>query len=161
MKQQKPILTAVLFTAISSAVFAQSSIVVTGGDAIGSGGSVSYSVGQIADTTTAGPNGSAAQGVQQPIELLMVGVDNYPAITLSASVYPNPTKANVILRIDLQNSDNLFFQLYDLNGKLIASQKISSSTTSIATESLAAGGYFLKVIGNNTELKTFKIIKNN
>lgn len=146
---------------ISSAVFAQSSIVVTGGNGIGSGGSVSYSVGQIADTTAAGPNGSVTQGVQQPIEILLVGMDNYPDISLTASVYPNPTSANVLLKTDMQNSDNISFQLYDLYGKLITTQKLTSSITAIPMESLAGGTYFLNVVANNTELKSFKIIKNN
>jgi hypothetical protein len=42
-----------------------------GGEATGSGGSVSYSVGQVVYTTNTGINGSVAQGVQQPYEFQM------------------------------------------------------------------------------------------
>ena len=45
---------------------AQESVNATGGDASGSGGSVSYSVGQITYQTHTGINGSVAEGVQQP-----------------------------------------------------------------------------------------------
>ncbi|MDD2634269.1 MAG: hypothetical protein PHW82_02085 [Bacteroidales bacterium] len=49
---------------------AQESVNTTGGNALGSGGSVSYSAGQVIYTNNTGTSGSVAQGVQQPITLL-------------------------------------------------------------------------------------------
>ncbi|MCB0409870.1 MAG: hypothetical protein KDD29_06595, partial [Flavobacteriales bacterium] len=54
---------------ICSIVFAQENTVSSGGDALGVGGSASYSVGQVVYTTHTGVNGSIAQGVQQPYEI--------------------------------------------------------------------------------------------
>ena len=51
---------------------AQTSVNAIGGDATGSGGSVSYSVGQVVYTTNKGTNGSVVEGVQQPYEILVV-----------------------------------------------------------------------------------------
>jgi hypothetical protein len=48
---------------------AQTATVSAGGNAIGTGGSVSYSVGQIAYTNNSNSNGSVAQGVQYPYEI--------------------------------------------------------------------------------------------
>ena len=57
-----------LLAALFSSSFcanAQDAIPATGGDATGSGGSASYTVGQIGYTTNTGTNGSVAEGVQQ------------------------------------------------------------------------------------------------
>ena len=53
---------------IAGIVAAQSAVVSVGGDAQGNGGSVSYTVGQVAVQTVANSNGSVsvAEGVQQP-----------------------------------------------------------------------------------------------
>ena len=45
---------------------AQESPTAAGGEATGSGGTASYSIGQVVYTTNTGTNGSVAQGVQQP-----------------------------------------------------------------------------------------------
>jgi hypothetical protein len=55
-----------------STIHAQEAIPAGGGNASGSGGSASYSVGQVVYTTNTGTNGSAAQGVQQPYEISVV-----------------------------------------------------------------------------------------
>jgi len=64
-----------LLTACFTGVSAQEAVLATGADAAGSGGKVSYSVGQIAYTSQTGSNGSVTQGVQQPYEIFAtVGV---------------------------------------------------------------------------------------
>ena len=78
----------------------QSAIVPVGGDAQSNGGSVSYTVGQITVQTSSNGNTSVAEGVQQPYEILTVGVDDYPQIALDAVVYPNPTDNLAQLRLN-------------------------------------------------------------
>jgi len=140
---------------------AQQSILTSGGDASGSGGSVSYSVGQIVYTTNTGANGSVAQGVQQPFEISDVtGIIEAKGITLNCSAYPNPANNYLTLKTENFNLSTLNFQLFDISGQLLLNQKINSNETSISMESLPAANYFLKVIDNNKEVKTFRIIKN-
>jgi hypothetical protein len=141
-------------------VHAQAVVISAGGDASGSGGTVSYSVGQIVYTTNTGANGSVAQGVQQPFEISIVHSIEDNSINLELTVYPNPT--NNFLTLYLGNSElsTLSFQLYDISGKIIKSRKIISSTEIIGMENLPSAIYFLKVANNNKEVKTFKIIKN-
>ena len=62
---------------------AQESVNATGGNALGSGGSVSYSVGQLTYQTHVGTNGSVAEGVQQPFEISVVtGIKEAKAFNL-------------------------------------------------------------------------------
>ncbi len=53
-------------------VRAQESIVASGGEATGTGGSSSYSIGQVSYTSNQGTGGSVEQGVQQPFEIYAV-----------------------------------------------------------------------------------------
>ena len=140
---------------------AQTSVNATDGDVSGSGGSVSYSVGQVVYTTHTGTSGSVAEGVQQPYEISVVtGLEEAQSINLSVTAYPNPTTDYLTLRIDEFEISNLSFQLYDMNGKLLQNEKITGNQTSIVMSNLLPATYFVKVIQGNKEVKTFKIIKN-
>ena len=139
---------------------AQESVNSTGGNAIGSGGTVAYSVGQVVYTTNTGSNGSVAQGVQQPYEILTVGInENEPKITLS--VFPNPVADNLMLQVNDFEHSTLYFQLCDAQGKQISKGQVTSKQTQINTASLATATYFIHVVNQeNKKVQTFKIIKN-
>ena len=140
---------------------AQSALVGTGGEANGSGGSVSYSVGQIAVQSNSEGNTSISEGVQQPYEIQTIGIDNYPGITLNAVVYPNPTQGTVILSIDSFDSfsDIVFARIYDGNGKQIREIRIADHQTEIGMESLSTGTYYLNLFSGKQMLKSFKVVK--
>lgn len=153
--------TLLTFTFSLSTVSAQTSVNATGGNALGDGGSASYSVGQVVYTTNTGTSGSVAQGVQQPFEIsVVIAIEEAKGINLSVSAYPNPTTDYLTLRIDEFEISNLSYQLYDMNGKLLQSEKITGNQTSIVMSNLVLANYFVKVIQGSRELKTFKIIKN-
>jgi hypothetical protein len=138
---------------------AQQSVLTSGGNATGSGGNASYSIGQMAYNTISGSNGSLAQGVQQAFEISAVlGVENHQ-IDLSYTVFPNPTTEVITLKINNFDQNNLSFQLYDIQGRILYHKKISSDSTQIPTQSLAPATYFLKVMQENQVVKLFKIIK--
>ena len=140
---------------------AQTAIPASGGNATGSGGSISYTIGQIVYTTVSNSNGSVAQGVQQPFEISEItGVEEAKNITLQCFAYPNPTADYLTLNVKDYSFSTLKFQLYDINGKLLETQKVESNETTIDLKNLVPAIYFLKVTDNNRELKTFKIIKN-
>ena len=64
MKQQRKILSIFFLLGFCLAIVqGQQTIPATGGNASGSGGSVSYSVGQILYSTFSGTNGTVVQGV--------------------------------------------------------------------------------------------------
>jgi hypothetical protein len=139
---------------------AQQSLNAAGGDATGSNGKISYTIGQIDYVSATGSNGSVSQGVQQPFEIFTLGTDDFPNIILQAIVYPNPTSSNINLIIENYSIDNLHYNLYDIQGRSIANQKITQQGTNITMENLQSANYFLQVFDNNKTLKTFKIIKN-
>ena len=150
-----------LFCLGFTGVQAQEAVLTSGGDATGSGGSVSYSVGQIVYTTNTGTNGSVAQGVQQPFEISTVtAIAEAKGIILNCSAYPNPATNFLTLKIENYKIENLSYQIYDISGKLLLNNKINDTETSIPMESMSSANYFLKVIQSDKEVKTFKIIKN-
>jgi hypothetical protein len=79
---------------------AQQSVNAGGGNATGSNGNLSYTIGQIDYVSATGSNGSVSQGVQQPLEIFTLGKDDFPNIMLQATVYPNPTTSVINLRIE-------------------------------------------------------------
>ena len=138
---------------------AQQTIPASGGQATGSGGTSSYSVGQLVYSTNVGSGGTLSQGVQQSIELYTLSNPVLTTVNLLAVTYPNPTSDYIVLKISDSALDNLSYKLIDVNGKAIANGTITDTDTEIEMQSLALGMYILKVNQNNQELKTFKIIK--
>jgi hypothetical protein len=140
-------------------VFSQEAIPVSGGEAAGSGGSGSYTVGQVFYTTHTGTTGSVSQGVQHPFEFQTLSNPELTTVNLTAVTYPNPTKDFIILKITDRAFNNLRYTLFDVNGKSILSDAIATSSTQIQMKYLSIGAYVLKVSQKNKPLKTFKILK--
>jgi len=149
-----------LFLFGTAGLQAQESVNTSGGDTSGSGGSVSYSIGQMVYQTHTGTNGSVAEGVQQAYEIsVLTGIDVAKQIKLLVSAYPNPTTDYLTLSISEFDISNLSYLMFDMNGKLIQNEKISGSQTSIFMGNLVPASYLVRVIQKNEEVKTFKIIK--
>jgi hypothetical protein len=140
-------------------VCSQEAIPVSGGEASGSGGSGSYTVGQVFYTTQTAATGSVSQGVQHPFEFQTLSNAALTTVNLTAVSYPNPTKDFIILKITDSALNNLRYTLFDVNGKSIASGSITESSTQIQLKHLSIGAYILKVSQQNQSLKTFKILK--
>jgi hypothetical protein len=141
-------------------IFAQETIPAGGGNASGSGGSVSYTIGQVVYTKNTGTTGSVTQGIQQPFEISVVtGIEDIAGTSMSLSVYPNPAYNFLILKIEGYEITKLTWQLFDLDGKLLEFKNVVNSETSIDMSNHIPACYFLKVIKDNEELRTFKIIK--
>ena len=156
--------TLLAFTFSLSVVTAQEGINVTGANTSGSGGSASYSVGQVFYQTHTGTNGSVAEGVQQPYEISIVtAIEEANGINLSVSAYPNPVADYLTLEVNVSttlNAQSMSYQLYDMNGQLLQNEKITIKQTSIMMNHLVPATYFVKVLEGTKEIKTFKIIKN-
>lgn len=140
---------------------AQTSVNTIGGNAWGSGGSASYSIGQVVYQTHSRTNTSIIEGVQQPYEILVVTqIEKVKGINLTFSAYPNPTIDILTLEVKKSDLSNLNYQLYDIQGKLLQSHKITEPKTNIVMSHLVPSVYFIKVTEGQKELKIFKIIKN-
>jgi hypothetical protein len=143
------------------AVVAQENTDALGGMAYGTGGSVSYSIGQIDYESASGTGGSITEGLQQPYEIMVISGIEDNDINLAFAVFPNPTADFVVLSIQNANTLNMTYALLDIEGKLIEKQEVNGSQTTIAMKDLANGIYFIKVLNKSTEVKIFKVIKNN
>jgi len=154
---KKTILIACLFFA-TQLMYSQKAIPASGGNATGSGGSFSYTVGQLVYTTNTG-SGTLTQGVQQSIELFTLSNPELTTVNLTAVTYPNPTSDYVVLAISDAKLTDLSYALFDLQGRVVVKGSVSQERSKISMENLASGTYILKVSQNNQALKTFKIIK--
>lgn len=145
---------------LTMSLFAQSAVVPVGGTLTGEGGTATYTVGQIAVKTIGNGAISVAEGVQQPYEISVVGIDEHPEIVLSAKVYPNPTADHVFLELALDDEQfSGTIRVIDAYGKYIANLQITGPVTEIDLTQFAAGTYYLRVEDHRAVLKTFKVIK--
>ena len=150
-----------MFFVFQTGIYAQVAVISSGGNGAGSGGMVSYSVGQTAYSTNTGSGGSVAQGVQQPFEISVVtALPEAKGITFFCTVYPNPVTEKLILKFEQESPLNYFAWLYDTHSRQIEEIKLVDNETSIDMSKLVTGSYFLKVSHPDKEIKTFKIIKN-
>ncbi len=159
---KKPFLSFVLLSFILSMSIssAQEVIPASGGNAEGSGGSVSYSVGQMFYMTHEGSTGSVNEGAQQPYEISAItGIIETAGIDLVLSAFPNPVTDFLILRVDQYNPENLSYQLFDINGRLIQIGHVIGNETIIDMTGSIPAVYLLKVLDKEKEIKTFRILK--
>lgn len=138
---------------------AQESVNSTGGEAFGTGGTVSFSVGQVFYTTNTGSSGLVEQGVQHAYVISSVGLAE--ATTLNPELYPNPTSNKLNLLVSASEVDQHYFVLLDTQGRLILKDKIILGQTQIDVENITSSTYFLEIFNQNDQkLHQFKIIKN-
>jgi hypothetical protein len=140
---------------------AQETVTTSGGKAMGSGGTVSYSVGQTLYTNQSSDEGSVDHGVQQPYEISVVsGIEDTDDITLTFLAYPNPTSHVLTLKIGNYQSEQFYYRLFDLKGRLLEVNRLIDGKTTIHIGEYPPAMYLVKIYDNQQEIKVFKIIKN-
>lgn len=140
--------------------FCQSNIVSGGHSVSVTGGSISYSVGQIDYKSTSSSSGQLNEGVQQPLEIYTVEVEEYEYTSNLFSIYPNPVNSSFKLQIDDPSSESYFATLYALEGKIIFNRTVYPGSQEISLEDLPQGVYVLHILKEESVVKMFKIIKN-
>jgi len=139
----------------------QYSLNASAGNASGTGGSVSYSIGQLFYTTSTASSGILSKGVQQAYEIwLVTELKDAPKTALNISTYPNPTANQLQLHFENSDYKEFSFQLTDASGKVLQQKKIIATDTQIDMHSLASAMYFLRITSDRQEIRVFKIIKN-
>lgn len=138
---------------------AQQGIHSSGGNATGTGGSVSYSVGQVFYASQSGTGGALIQGVQQPFELVVTEIKSVKSSLLKCEAYPNPAVKELNLKISGEQPENGSWKLIDIKGVVLMQGEIATAETIIPMQALPMAAYTLQVYSGKSELKTFKIIK--
>jgi hypothetical protein len=142
--------------------YAQQAISSSGGNGIGSGGTVSFASGQSSYTSIVSNSGTVNEGVLQPFEIhIVTRLDADKSITLECEAYPNPATDFLILKIHKDQIENMKYQLIDLNGKVLEEAFIGNEETTISLKHYKPTTYLLKVLDKSTEVMIFKITKTN
>ena len=150
----------VLLFSVFNTTQAQSVILPSGDNASGSGGTASYSVGQMVQNTIVGSNGfSAIQGIQFYIASSTLAITDFET-NLNISTYPNPTSSFLNIKIQGIQENTLSYKLFNILGKLLISGNIKNNAAKINVEQLPSATYLLRVSNSNNITKTYKIIKN-
>jgi hypothetical protein len=153
----------ILFTIILLSIIpirAQQAMLASGGNVKSKTGSCSYSVGQVFYGTHKGVNDNILlQGVQHLFNFQTLSNPGLTVVNLTAVTYPNPTKDFIILKITDPTFTNLRYSLFDVNGKAIVSDSITTAITEIQMSHLSQGAYVLKVWQEDKSFETFKILK--
>lgn len=139
---------------------AQQATDVAGGDATGTSGKLSYSIGQVSYLSATGTSGRISEGVQQPYEFFSVGIKELESVSMQFQVYPNPTSSSVNVKIENYNLENVKINLYDIRGRLILSERVENPNTNISLDGLTDANYYLTIFDLGKELRSFQIIKN-
>lgn len=141
----------------SSSTYAQTVVSASGNDASGTGGTLSYTIGQTDYRQSNGNGFILTEGVQQPYELFVTGAEQVLAAT-GIRIYPNPAMEEV----RAESAGTVFgYRLYDANGKLLQEMMVMSNSHSIDLQHYGAGLYHLETIIPNKTGQTLTLIKNN
>ncbi|WP_164972764.1 S8 family peptidase [Lacibacter luteus] len=74
------------------------------------------------------------------------------------TVYPNPVRLNEPLQVLSNTRDEYIFQLFDLSGKLVLSEKLKSFPQLINIQKLQKGFYIYRATGNSGHTASGKLI---
>ena len=139
-------------------VNAQDVISTTGKYAETGSGSLSWSVGEpVVETVSDGSN-TLTQGFHQS-KLTVTTIYDKEIIGIEIKVYPNPTSNYLSVEVNSEKQKELLLSLFDMSGKLISQEKMTSSKQTVSMKEYAPATYLLKVTENNKELKTYQIVK--
>ncbi len=160
MSFQKKIVYVILLTGIvSSTTFSQGNTVSGGSAGSGTRGNSSFAIGQVFHFTLTNKTTSNSKEVQKALKESTLKNENRSDFLLDVTLFPNPTTANVVLKINNVPIQEFDFLLYDLVGRFIMKQKVTNKETIIRMDQLVDAIYVLKINRNNREVQTFKIIK--
>lgn len=140
-------------------ISAQSGTITSGGDAAGSGGRVSYSIGQTDYISISSAEGTVSQGLQHPYEISEVTSVAHQPLDIAVRLHPNPVKDYLYLNVPDELWQGLKITLIDIQGRSIHEEQLADRTTTIAMQEIMPGTYFLIIQNEKNQIKSFKIIK--
>lgn len=140
-----------------SPIYSQENTVSSGGNISNSSGSISFTIGQVFINNIEGDNGVINEGIQQPYTSeIITGIE---LNEIQLQLFPNPTSDIAILKVANEHIGLLNYSLFDETGRLISTNQINSSESTIALATLASGIYILNVRNSSQTIKSFRIIK--
>jgi hypothetical protein len=100
-----------------------------------------------------------SEGVQHPLEVLTIGMDDESQTLKGVLLYPNPTTG--VLNLQIKGfSPNLFsFNVFNNLGQCIQEGDVQNEISLLSLESLAAGSYRVQVMSTLGKQIIFQVIK--
>ena len=137
--------------------FGQNAISTAGGHFKTTGGSTSFTVGQVAYVLKKGNGPYLNEGVQQVYTKKTTPVDELVYLK-EVQLYPNPTQETLTLILSSKEDVLVRYKIMDYSGKEIRNGNIVSEQSEISLVDLPSGNYFIS-LKSKKENRIFKIVK--
>lgn len=151
------LLLSLLFWVFNFSLKAQERTLSSGGEASGSSGNVSYSIGLVDYSHMDGSQNSVTEGLQQPYELFSLGIENDPSTEFQ--VYPNPFQDLLIIKQTTLEGVDILGQIFDATGQLVWEGTLNHTNTTIDLKTLAPASYHLQLTPSGLTTRTYQLIK--
>jgi hypothetical protein len=154
---KKSILPLVLLMSCGFCSFAQNAISSTGGHFKTTGGSTSFTVGQVAYVLKKGNGSYLNEGVQQVYTKKTTPIEELDYLK-EVLLYPNPTQETMTLILSSKEDVQVRYTIMDYLGKEIKYGIILSEKSEISLRDLPSGNYFIS-LKSKKEIRIFKMVK--
>lgn len=119
---------------------------------------ITWSLGELAVSTLENGNTLLTQGFIQPV-LVATAIDEKDGLPFTLTVYPNPAREWIEIRLYDADWKDFTFLLQDTGGRLLCRVKPQGSTTRIPMTQYGAGLYLLKALQSDKESVVLEIVK--
>jgi len=154
---KKSLIPSVLFMTCAFISFGQNAISSTGGHFKTSGGSTSFTVGQVAYVLKKGTGSYLNEGVQQVYTKKTTPIEELVYLK-EVQLYPNPTQETMTLILSSKEDIQVRYTIMDYLGKEIKNGNILSEKSEISLRDLPSGNYFIS-LKSKKEIRIFKMVK--
>ena len=154
---KKSLIPLVLFMSCGFCSFAQNAISSAGGHFKTTGGSTSFTVGQVAYVLKKGNGSYLNEGVQQVYTKKTTPVEELVYLK-EVQLYPNPTHETMTLILSSKVDVQVRYTIMDYLGKEIRNGNILAEKSEISLRDLPSGNYFIS-LKSKKENRIFKMVK--
>jgi len=119
---------------------------------------IAWSVGELAVSSLENGNTMLTQGYLQPV-LVATAIDEKDGLPFTLTVYPNPAREWIEVRLYDADWKDFTFQLQDVGGRLLCKVIPQGNTTRIPMTQYGAGLYLLKAMQSDKESVVLEIVK--
>ena len=120
---------------------AQQTVSTTGHEAVGGGGSVSVTIGQVGYTEAVSGTGTVRAGVQQPLLVVVTDVEEEDG-GASVNVFPNPAGEQTTVSFTAAVPSGTL-ELLDASGRSVLSAPATGTSTELQLAHIESGSYWL------------------
>jgi hypothetical protein len=154
---KKSIIPIVVFISFGFSSFGQNALSAAGGYLKTTGGSTSFTVGQVAYVLKKGTGSYLNEGVQQVYTKKTTPIEELVYLK-EVQLYPNPTQETMTLILSSKEDIQVRYTIMDYLGKEIRNGNILSEKSEISLRDLPSGNYFIS-LKSKKEIRIFKMVK--